>query len=58
METVELNILRYRQHLRDLLNLSLKESPVLLFLIKDIRTEIEFCNQALNAVRDEKLKIS
>lgn len=44
-------ILQHRQHLRDLLNTALKDSPITLFLIRDIKAEIEFCNTVLAAIK-------
>lgn len=44
MENAELQILRKKQQLRNLLTYAVKQSPVFLFLIRDIKAEIDFCD--------------
>ncbi len=57
METTELQILRKKQQFRNLLTYSIKQSPVLLFLIRDIKAEIDFCDYMLVELYAQKSNV-
>lgn len=47
MEALEYKILAKRQELRDVLNYALSQHTVFLPVIRQLRTSISLCNQAL-----------
>lgn len=57
MENVELQILRKKQQLRTLLIYVSKQSPIFLFLIRDIKAEIDFCDYMLVEFYAQKANI-
>lgn len=50
MDTLVIRILRKRQQLKDLLRVTLDQSPTLLYLVRELKSQISFCDFMLSEI--------
>ena len=56
MDKLELQTLRIKQHLRDRLNYTVSQNPVLLSSIRELRAGIEYCDFVLSEICIKKIQ--